>query len=119
MMHSWFIPLIILIPFISGHLCNFDGFVSDIVGSDVVHGEYIIVFCDDTDSNVVLTRIILITNQQAEAPSVLFHYSVVMNGVAMKGLSKDPIELLAEDKDIINIVEVCIVSCSGPAFSPQ
>jgi len=119
-MRGCFIPLLILLPFVSGRLRNFDGLVSRIGGgSDVVHGEYIIVFHDNADSDAVLTRIVSIAERQAEAPTVMFRYSVATNGVAMKGLNKDTVELLAQDKDIINIVELCTLSCLCPAFSPQ
>jgi len=110
-MQAWlFIRLLILFPcIVSGRLGNFDGLLPGIGSNARIPGQYILVFKREADPDAVLTRILSIADRQAEAASILFHYNVTMNGIAMKGLSKDTVRLLAQDHDIIDIAQVCIV----------
>jgi len=45
-------------------------------------------------------------NKVGDAPSILFQYSLSINGAAIQGLSKSAVDMLLKNEDISQIIEV-------------
>jgi len=118
MRSRYILPLVLSLVVVSAEMGNFfDGFLSRIKRSDVIPNQYIIEFQQNADFEEVLSKIVSIANRQAEAPSVLFRYNEIMNGVAMKGLTKETAALLAQDPGIVKVTEVCSLFCSHNVYT--
>jgi len=103
-MRHW-IVLLTLLPLVNARIGNRDGLLPRSTPKDVP-GQYIVVFKEEADPDAVLTRIVTMVDRVGDAPSVLHRYNIIMNGAAMKGLSKGGVALLAQDPDITDIFPV-------------
>jgi len=74
--------------------------------SAVIPEQYIVVFHKKADTAKSVNNVIAVGGRVGDTPSVLFQYSLSVNGVAVKGLSPEAVNVLAQDPDVLQIVKV-------------